>query len=131
MPKDVDGRVKPGHDAESASLLPVTIGALPAVLGNIEDDAVGVLELALEIAVTFVAEIEEEFAAGRLDAPLGLDEIVDLEAEVVRADKALRVLQVRGGGAGSGGEVEQGEIDRAVAHVDRRADIQILARDAL
>ena len=90
LPEDVDGRVKPGHDAEGASLLPVTIRALPAVLGNIEDDAVGVLELALEIAVTFVAEIEEEFAAVRLDALLGLDEIVDLEAEVMRADETFR-----------------------------------------
>ena len=103
----MDGRVKPGHDAEGASLLPVTIRALPAVLGNIEDDAVGVLELALEIAVTFVAEIEEEFAAVRLDALLGLDEIVDLEAEVMRADETFRIFQVRGRGAGAGREIEQ------------------------
>src|SRR5580692_11666524 len=111
--------------------LPVTIGALPAVLGNVEDDAVGVLELALEIAVTFVAEIEEEFAAGRLDFLLGLDQIVDLETEVVRADKSFGIFQVRGRGAGAGGEIEQGEVDGAVAHVDGRADIQILPRDAL
>ena len=103
----MDGRVKPGHDAEGASLLPVTIRALPAVLGNIEDDAVGVLELALEIAVTFVAEIEEEFAAVRLDALLGLDEIVDLEAEVMRADETFGIFQVRGRGAGAGREIEQ------------------------
>ena len=90
MPKDVDGRVKPGHDAEGASLLPVAVRALPAVLGNIEDHAVGVLELALEIAVTFVAEVEEELAAVRLDALLGLDEIVDLEAEMMRADESFR-----------------------------------------
>src|ERR1700674_73541 len=96
MPKDVDGRDKPGHDAEGASLLPVAIRALPAVLGKIEDHAVGVLELALEVAVTFVAEIEEEFAAGRLDFLLRLDEIVDLEAERVRADKTFRIFQVRG-----------------------------------
>src|ERR1700730_6673053 len=110
---------------------PVTIGALPAVLGNIEDDAVGVLELALEIAVTLVAEVEEEFAAGRLDFLLRLDEIVDLEAEMVRAEKALGIFQIRGRGAGAGREIEQGEVDRAVAHIDRRADIQILARNAL
>src|SRR6202030_4371685 len=127
----MDGRDKHGHGAGGASLLPVTIGALPAVLGNIENDAVGVLELALEIAVTLVAEIEEEFAAVVLDAFLGLDEIVDLEAEMVSADKTFRIFQVRGRGAGAGREIEQGEIDRAVAHVDRRADIQILARDAL
>src|SRR4029077_13826208 len=113
MPKTVDGRVKPGHDAKGASLLPVTIGALPAVLGNVEDDAVGVLELAREIAVTFVAEIEEEFAAGCLDFLLRLDEIVDLEAEMVRADESFGIFQVRGRGAGAGGEIEQGEVDRA------------------
>src|SRR3984957_10256626 len=111
--------------------LPVTIGALPAVLGNIEDDAVGVLELAFEIAMTFVAEIEEEFAAGRFDFLLGLDEIVDLEAEMVSADEGFGIFQVRGRGAGAGREIEQGKIDRAVAHIDRRADIQILARNAL
>src|SRR3984957_192855 len=97
--------------------LPVTIRALPAVLGNIEDDAVGVLELALEIAVTFVAEIEEKLAAVGLDALLGLDEIVDLEAEMVRADKTFGIFQVRGRGAGAGRKVEQGEIDRPVAPV--------------
>src|SRR6202140_5042945 len=111
--------------------LPVTVRTLPAVLGNIEDDAVGVLELALEIAVTFVAEIEEEFSAVRLDAFLGLGEIVDLEAEMVGADEAFRVFQVRGRGAGATREIEKGEVDDAVAHVDRRADIQILACDAL
>src|SRR5580693_7885087 len=84
----------------AASLLPVTIGALPAVLGNIENDAVGVLELALEIAMTFVAEIEEEFAAGRLNFLLSFDEVVDLEAEMVRADKTLGIFQVRGRRAG-------------------------------
>src|SRR5580698_3354944 len=117
------------HD--NALFLPVTVRALPAVLGNIENDAVGILELALEIAVTLIAEIEKEFAAGRLDALLGLDEIVDLEAEMVRADKTFGIFQVRGRGAGAGRKVEQGEIDRAVAHVDGRADIQILAGDAL
>src|SRR6202050_122248 len=52
----------PTLQRHAASLLPVTIGALPAVLGNIEDDAVGVLELALEIAVTFAAASEKKFA---------------------------------------------------------------------
>src|SRR5580700_9531951 len=115
----------------AASLLPVTIGALPAVLGNIENDAVGVLKLALEIAMTFVAEIEEEFAAGGFDFLLGFDEVVDLEAEMVSADETLGIFQVRGRRAGAGREVEQGEVDRAVAHIDGRADVQILARDAL
>jgi hypothetical protein len=49
---------------------------LPAVLGNIENDAVRVLELAFKIAVTFVAKIEEKFPAMGLDAFLRLGEIV-------------------------------------------------------
>src|SRR5579864_4072155 len=104
-------RVIPGSSLRSAPerrlFLPVTVRALPAVLGNVEDDAVGVLELALEIAVPLVAEIEEEFAAGRLDFLLGFGEVVDLEAEVVRADEAFRIFQVRGCGAGAGREIEQ------------------------
>src|ERR1700683_2346331 len=103
--------------------LPVTIRALPAVLGNIEDDAVRVLELALEIAVTFIAEIEEEFAAVGLDALLSFGQVVDLEAEMMCADKALGVLDVGRLAAGAGREVGQGEIDGAVAHVNGRADI--------
>src|ERR1700730_12056708 len=122
---------RPPSRTMTGLFLPVTIRALPAVLGNIENDAVGVLELALEIAVTFVAEVEEEFAAGRLDFLLCLDEIADLEAEMVGADKSFGIFQIRGRGAGAGREIEQGEIDGAVAHIDRRADIQILARDAL
>src|SRR5580692_10896615 len=122
---------RPPSRTMTGSLLPVTIGTLPAVLGNIEDDAIGILELAFEIAVTLVAEIEEELAAGRLDFLLGLDQIVNLEAEMVRADKSFGVFQVRRRGAGAGREIEQGEVDCAVAHIDRRADIQILPRDAL
>ena len=79
-------------------------------LGNVEDDAVGVLELAFEVAVPFVAEIEEEFAARRLDALLGLDEIVDLEAEVMRADKAFGIFQVRGRVAGAGRKLSRARL---------------------
>ena len=47
---------------------------------DIEDHAVRILELALEVAGAFVAEVEEELAAGRLDALLRLDAVVDLDA---------------------------------------------------
>jgi hypothetical protein len=67
----------------------VPVGADPAVLGNVEHDPIGVLELALEVAVPLVAEVEEELAAGRLDAPLRLGEVVDLKAEMVGADRVL------------------------------------------
>jgi hypothetical protein len=106
----------------------LSVGTDPAVLGNVEDDAVRVLELALEIPFALVAEVEEELPAGVLDAPLGLGEIVDLEAEMVGADEARRVLEV---GALRALEIEQGHIDDAVAHVDRRPDVEILALDAL
>jgi hypothetical protein len=59
-----------------------------------KNDAVRILELAFKVAVTFVAKIEEEFSAMRLDALLGLGQIVDLEAEMVRADEPAGVLEV-------------------------------------
>jgi hypothetical protein len=62
----------------------IAVGPLPAVLGNIENDAVGIFELPFKIAMTFVAEIEEEFPAMGLDALLGFGQIVDLEAEMMR-----------------------------------------------
>src|ERR1700719_1716195 len=107
------------------------IRAHPATLGNVEDHPVRVLELALEVSVPFVAEVEEELAAGALDAPLRVGEVVDLEAEVVRADEAARVGDVGGLGAGAGGEIEQREIDDAVGEVDRRADVEVFAAGAL
>src|SRR5271166_4880963 len=71
-----------GQSPAAGSLLLIAVRALPAARGNIENDAVGVLELALEIAVTFVAQVEEEFAAVVLDALLRLGDIVDLKAEM-------------------------------------------------
>src|SRR2546429_10021955 len=65
----------------------------PALPVDIEDDAVRVLELALEVVVVRVAEVEEELAAGRFDLLLLRLEIVALEAEVVDADELGRVLQ--------------------------------------
>src|SRR5437660_585432 len=70
------------------------IGADPATLGNVEDHPVRVLELALEVSVPFVAEVEEKLAAGALDAPLRVGEVVDLKAEVVRADETAWVAHV-------------------------------------
>src|SRR6516165_2461966 len=48
--------------AQLPLVLGVAIGALPTMLGNIEDDAVWIFELTLEIAMTFVTKVEEEFA---------------------------------------------------------------------
>src|SRR6516162_6042618 len=65
---------------DSASLR-IPVGALPTVLGDIEDHAIGILELALKIAVPLLAKVEEEFAAVGLDTLLRFNEIVDLKAE--------------------------------------------------
>src|SRR5437660_4517643 len=106
------------------------IGADPATLGNVEDHPVRVLELALEVSVPFVAEVEEKLAAGALDAPLRVGEVVDLKAEVVRADETAWVAHVGRLGAGAGGEIKQREIDDAVGEVDRRPDVEIIAAGA-
>src|SRR4029077_3902230 len=96
------------------------------MLRDVEDHPVGVLELPLEIALPLIAQIEEECAAGLLDAPSRLVEIVDLKAEVMRADEARGVLEIAALGAL---EIEKGEVDHAVGHIDRRADLEILALD--
>src|SRR2546421_11681402 len=104
------------------------IRALPALLGDVEDDAVGILELALEaFLLGVVAEVEEELAAQRLDPLLRLGEVVDLKAEVVRPDVVLRVVEAR---AALAEVVEQREVDYAVAEVDGRREVERLLADA-
>src|SRR5262245_65178236 len=87
----------------------------PAGIIDVEDDAVGILELALEALVPFLAEIEEELAPGRLDGGLLLLQVVDLETEMMDADEALRVLQA---GTDLALVLQQRQIDLAVVHVD-------------
>ena len=43
---------------------------------------VGIFELAFEVSLSFVAEIEEEFSLLRFDAALGLCKIVDLNRKI-------------------------------------------------
>src|SRR5262245_39280837 len=109
----------------------VAVGPLPTVFCNIEDHPVRVLELALEIAMALVAEVEEELAAIGLDALLRFGEVIDLEAEMMRADEGRALLEIGRLAAGLPLKIEQREIDHAVAHVDRGTDVQILAADAL
>src|ERR1700681_4765844 len=88
----------------------------PALLRNVEDDPVRVLELALEIDVLLTfPEIEEERAAGALDALLGVGEGVDLEAEMVGADEAFGILEA---GAALALERQERQIDHAVAQIN-------------
>src|SRR5262245_51872334 len=98
---------------------------------NSDSHPVRLRELALEVAVARVAKIEEKFAAMRLDALFRFGEVVDLEAEMMRADEARALLEVGGLAAGRSGKIEQREVDHPVGHVDRRADLQVLAADAL
>src|SRR6185503_19145951 len=67
----------------------LAFGELPALPVDVEDDAVRVLELALEAVVLGLAQIEEELAAGLLDLLLLRRQVVALEAEVVDAGPAL------------------------------------------
>src|SRR5690349_4347110 len=88
-------------------------GSDPALLREIEDDAVGVLVFHLEVRIFLVlAEREEKLAAGGLDALLRLLEIVHLETEVVRPDEARRVLEP---GAALALVPEERQVDHAVA----------------
>src|SRR3954465_5297353 len=110
------------------------IGALPgspdpAFLREIDDAAVGILVLHLEVRIFLaLAEREEELAAGGLDAFLRLLEIVHLEAEMVRAHEARRVLEP---GAALALVLEQRQVDHAVAEIDGRAHVDVLLADAL
>src|SRR5215472_10632413 len=85
--------------------LPIPVRALPAVLGDVEDHPVGILELALKIAVALFAKIEKELAAIGLDAFLRFSDILDLKAEMVRADMGARIFQIGRLTAGGAGEV--------------------------
>jgi hypothetical protein len=67
----------------------------PAFPVDVEDDAVRVLELALEIVVVRIAEIEEELSARGLDLLLLLFDVVALEAEMVDADELARRSSAR------------------------------------
>jgi DNA replication protein DnaC len=69
------------------------LGQSPALPVDIEDDAVRVLELALEIVVVWIAEIEEEFAAGRFDLFLLRVHVLALKAEMMDADEVARLFK--------------------------------------
>ena len=49
---------------------------------------------------------------------------------MVRADEAAGVLEVGGFAASVPLEVQQREIDHAIAHINSRADLQVFASDA-
>src|SRR6185312_6717033 len=106
-----------------------SLRSLPAFLRDVEDDAVGILELALEVLfLSVIAEVEEELAAARLDLLLRLGQVVDLEAEVVRADVAFRIVEAR---TALAEVVEKGEVDHAVAEVYSGGKVERFLADAL
>src|SRR5256885_2810550 len=99
-------------------------GAEPAFLRDVEDHAVRILELALEVLfLLVVAQVEEELAAGRLDLLLRRRDVVDLEAEMMGADEVLGVIEPR---AALAGVVQQREVDHPVAQVDGGGEIERL-----
>src|SRR5579862_981202 len=84
----------------------------PALVRDVEDDAVGVAELLLVIErVLVLGQVEEELAAGGLDVLPRLVEVVDDEAEMMGADIVLAAL-LAGGVVGL--VVQQRQVDRAV-----------------
>ena len=65
-------------------------------MGDVEDNPVWILELALKILLLrIVAEIEKEATTRRFDPLLSGRQIIDLEAEMMSADEVLRVLKAR------------------------------------
>src|SRR5688572_27210767 len=93
-------------------VLDLVPGELPALPVDVEDDAVRVLELALEALVLGLAEIEEKHATRLLDLLLLLRHVVALEAEVVDAGPARRHA-----GADLALVLQQRQVHLAVAHV--------------
>jgi hypothetical protein len=83
------------HGVSIATTLSLLLfGSEPATLGNVEDDAIRILELALEVdLVLALAEVEEERAASVFDAFLHLSDVVDNEPEVMGAGEVLGVLE--------------------------------------
>ena len=100
------------------------------MLGNVEDHAIGILELAFEVAMALITEIKEEFPAVGLDAFLGFLEVIDLKSEMVGTNEGCPFLDVGCLAALATLEVQKREVDHAVAHVDRRADFQVFPANA-
>src|SRR5262249_9943586 len=71
---------------------PFALRSRPTLAGHIDDDAVRILELALEVLFLGIgAEVHEECAACRLHLLLSFGNVVNDEAEVVRSDEILHV----------------------------------------
>jgi hypothetical protein len=71
-------------------------GAEPAFFRHIEDDAVRVLELSLEVLLLLVgAKIKEKISSCGFDAALRFGNVVDLKTEMMGADEAFGVIEAR------------------------------------
>src|SRR5215468_6637708 len=77
--------------------------------------------------MALVAEVEEELAAIGLDALLRFGEVIDLEAEMMRADEGRALLEIGRLAAGLPLKIEQREIDHAVSHLERGTAVDVLA----
>src|SRR5580704_673238 len=85
---------------------------LPAFPVDVEDNAIGIFELAFEPVVLRLAEIEEKLAARRFNLLLLRRQVVALKTEMVNADKAFRHA-----GADLALVLQQCQIDFAVTHI--------------
>src|SRR5580704_7432723 len=68
----------------------------PAVLGYVEDDAVGVLEFLLGIDTRIFRQLHEEFAAVFLDLLFGLSLVVDDKSKVMQSSPIRTALAALG-----------------------------------
>src|SRR5581483_10889139 len=91
--------------------MPSSLYSDPALVRDVEDDAVRVAELALEVHPAAALQLAVELAAVRADALAERLQVVDDEAHVVDADEILAALVARGV---VGMELEEREVDDAV-----------------
>jgi hypothetical protein len=59
----------------------------PAFPIDVENNSVGIFELPLEVIVVRIAQIKEELAAGVLDLPLLVRQVINLEAEMMHPNE--------------------------------------------
>src|SRR5580692_9388587 len=101
-----------GRPQTADGVLDLAPRELPAFPVDVEDNAVGIFELAFETVVLRLAEVEEKLAARRFDLLLLRRQVVALKTEMVDADKAFRHA-----GADVALVLQQRQIDFAVAHL--------------
>src|SRR6202023_2193858 len=101
-----------GRPQTADGVLDLSPRQLPAFPVDVEDNAVGIFELAFEPVVLRLAEIEEKLAARLFDLLLLRRQVVALKTEMVDADKAFRHA-----GADLALVLQQCQIDFAITQI--------------